>query len=118
MKLVAFSSIGGLRILGRVAGGKDVLDLRVAREDISDLATAFLQEIGMDASPKLIAKARELIEAVDGDLNAAMPDRIAFIRACEDNAGESKRSDETDEQYYERLKADYGNDLLTKPKTE
>lgn len=107
MKLTAFSSIGGLSIIGTAPGGKEQLRLRVAREDISDMAVSLIQEIGMDASPKLIAKCRELIDAVDGDMEAANPGRKKFIQQLEDNAGECKRSDETDEQYFERLQQDY-----------
>lgn len=110
MKLTVFSSIGGLRIIGRdrrEGASRDVLDLKVQREDISDMAIGMLQEIGMDASPKLIAKCRELIEAVDGDIDAAQPGRRSFIRQLEDVAGESKRTDETDDEYFERLKTDF-----------
>lgn len=119
MRLRTFSSIGGLRLYGNALtprdpgfdSRKDFLELQVHRGDISDLAVGMIQEIGADASPELIDKARELVEFADEHLkideNGFNARERAFIKRCEDNAGELKRSGESHREYYDRLVADY-----------
>ena len=86
---------------------KDVLELRIPREDISDLAVALIQEIGTDASQALIEKCQELVsEAPDHDDELTALERY-FIQTIEDNAGESKREHESNRDYLNRLERDY-----------
>jgi hypothetical protein len=119
MHLYAFSSIGGLHIYGKDSKqtDKDILRLKVEKEDLSGLAVAMIQEVGADASPGLIEKCRELVQFADEHLTQRGVDtsdeeltdgQIAFIQRLEDNAGESKRDHETMAEYYKRLESDYG----------
>lgn len=112
MKLRTFNSIGGLRLIGSHLSN-DIFDLAVRRADISGLAVGMIDAIGADASPELIEKCREVVAFADEHLvaqrdeNGFTPGQRAFIKSCEDNAGESKREGETNEEYYKRLEADY-----------
>lgn len=116
MRLRTFSSIGGLRILGGEPGkAKDILELRVDRQDLNTLALGFLQEIRMDASPELLSWMRQMVECyeeIKPDEEILSPEQIKFIRSCEDNAGETKRGDETTAAYLTRLREDYGTDYV------
>lgn len=122
MRLRTFSSIGGLRILGGEPGkAKDILELRVDRQDLNTLALGLLQEIRMDASPDLISWMRQMVECHDEvkpDEEVAIgltEEQQRFIKSCEDNAGENKREGETTDQYLRRLWDDYGTDYLSIP---
>lgn len=120
MRLRTFSSIGGLLLYGNPASPReqhfnnrlDVLELKVHRDDLSDLAVGMIEEIGADASPELIAKCRELVEFADEQQDPTGEEltegQIAFIQRLEDNAGESKRDHERMVEYYKRLESDYG----------
>lgn len=95
MRLRAFSSIGELRLFGNALhpsqpgfdSRKDFLDIKVANEDLSDLAVAFIQRVGADASEELIEKCRELVEFADKYLEPSDDQRKAFIKACEEKRG-------------------------------
>lgn len=117
MHLYAFSSIGGLHIYGKDSkqSDKDILRLKVEKEDLSGLGIAMIQEVGADASPELIAKCRELVQFADEHLKPAAVDdngftatQRGFIKRCEDHAGEVRRNGETHDEYYSRLTRDYG----------
>lgn len=126
MRLRTFSSIGGLRIFGNPLSFadrgfnsmNDVLELKVDRRDLNDLALGMLKEIQMDASPELIAWVRQMVDAYDKALpedSVLSPEQIQFVRNCENNAGESRKDGETVASYFERLRNDYGTDYIAIP---
>lgn len=108
MKLYPFSSISGMKLYGKVAG-QDVFQLKIPRDDISAIATALIQEIGTDASPELMDKCRELVDCMEND-TASQPGLGKFVRWCEDTFSISKGDAESEQQYFERLRDDYGSD--------
>lgn len=119
MRLRTFNSIGGLRLYGNALtprdpgfdSRKDFLEIKIHRGDLSGLAVGIIEAVGADASPELIAKARELVEFADTDLvvddKGFTRRQQAFIKRCEDNAGEYIRKGETPAEYYRRLESDY-----------
>lgn len=124
MKLRIFNSIGGPRIIGSVGpvGGrmKDILELKVPDEDRNALAIGLIQSINMEFSPELIKLCGQVVDLAEAEASETEQPNItddtqAFVKACEDNAGEHRRETESDGQYIARLQRDYSNDLLAKP---
>lgn len=106
MRIKPFMSITGVVLILNNQDKMEVGQIKLHREDLADIAIACMNQLNTDMPPKLIELCREVAELSKPDM-VPTERQAAFIKDCENNAGEQRRSNESIRQYYERLKADY-----------